>query len=268
MRRDVPQRRGGRGGRLERAQRLGAPPASPSSSAPGTRPLKIRSPCASPARSPAPSTSAVSAGSVNRRGVPAAPSASSSWRASVNRPARARCRTAATAFAASTLTVAAGRSTAAIAVIASAGESTYSSTLWQMTRSPPSGRPRCPGWPPHPAPRQPRARLGGPPLRRRERVRARVDHGDVVPQGGERHRQPAGPPAHVDDVQRRPPVSAARAETTSRSTSQTREKRTPLRLKSAATPASFQESNLVPHTGGVPLPATPGRRAGTLRCGG
>ena len=51
---------------------------------------------------------------------------------------------------------------------------------------------------------QPRARLGGPPLRRRERVRARVDHGDVVSQGGERHRQPAGPPAHVDDVQRLP----------------------------------------------------------------
>src|SRR5580704_13227391 len=51
---------------------------------------------------------------------------------------------------------------------------------------------------------QPRARLGGPPLRRRQRVRARVDHGDVVSQDGERHGQPAGPAAHVDDVQRLP----------------------------------------------------------------
>ncbi len=51
---------------------------------------------------------------------------------------------------------------------------------------------------------QARARLGGAPLRRRERVRARVDDGDVVPEGRERHGQPPGSPAHVHDVQGRP----------------------------------------------------------------
>ena len=97
-------------------------------------------PCASPARSPAPSMSAVSPASVNRRDPPgsalgtppALPSplaAASSCRACSYRPASARCSTAATALAVSTLTVAPGRSTRAIAAIAAAGESTYSSTL-------------------------------------------------------------------------------------------------------------------------------------------
>ena len=56
-------------------------------------------------------------------------------RASSYRPASARCSTAATTLAASTLTVPPGRRTRAMAAIAAAGESTYSSTLWQTTRS-------------------------------------------------------------------------------------------------------------------------------------
>ena len=43
---------------------------------------------------------------------------------------------AAATLAASTLTVPPGRSTRAIAPSASAGDSTYSRTLWQITRSP------------------------------------------------------------------------------------------------------------------------------------
>src|ERR1700730_17785176 len=228
-----------------------APPASPSSSAPGTRPLKIRSPCASPARSPAPSISAVSAGSVNRRGVPAAPSVSSSWRASVNRPARARCRTAATAFAASTLTVADGRSTVAIAVIASAGESTYSSTLWQMTRSAAFGPATLSRLAASPCTAVSRAPASA--ARRCAAASAAGLGATTVTLWPRAANGPASPPVPPPTSMMSSaclPVSAARAETTSRSTSHTREKRTPSRLKSAATPASFQESNLDPRAGG------------------
>ena len=48
---------------------------------------------------------------------------------------------------------------------------------------------------------QARGRLGGAPLRGRERVRARVHDGDVVPERRERNGQPAGSAAHVHDVQ-------------------------------------------------------------------
>ena len=139
-------------------------------------------------------------------------------RASAYFPASARCSTAATVLAASTLTVPPGRSTRATAASAADGESTYSSTLWQITRSAP----------PSPAPGSPtRAgrsaaspwtsvsvtpRLGGPPARGGEGVGARVHHGHPVPEAGDAHREPAGPRAHVDDVQGgpRPACAAAR----------------------------------------------------------
>ena len=44
------------------------------------------------------------------------------------------------------------------------------------------------------------AGLARPPSRGGERVRARVHHGDAVPAGGDAHREPAGPRAHVNDV--------------------------------------------------------------------
>ncbi len=99
-------------------------------------------------RKPAPSIRPTTAARVNRRGGAGPPSVlapagwpapvpipASSRRASSNRPASARWITAATELAASTLTAPEGRSTWAIDAMASAGESTYSSTLWQSTRS-------------------------------------------------------------------------------------------------------------------------------------
>src|SRR6202035_1251998 len=119
-----------------------------SAPAPGSRLEKIRMPCASPTRSPAPSISAVSSGRVNRRATDGARPAlddtaldsalpGSMASASAYLPASARCSTAATVLAASTLTVPPGRRTRAIAASAASGESTYSSTLWQITRSAP-----------------------------------------------------------------------------------------------------------------------------------
>src|SRR3984885_13835379 len=119
-----------------------------SAPAPGSRLEKIRMPCASPARSPARSSRAVSSGRVNRRATDGAWPApeetvlddvgpGSSASASAYFPASARCSTAATVLAASTLTVPPGRSTRATAASAASGESTYSSTLWQITRSAP-----------------------------------------------------------------------------------------------------------------------------------
>src|SRR5215467_6402834 len=134
------------------ASSASAAPGSASANMPGTRSAKTLTPWARPARRPAPSIRPTTAARVNRRGppglVPAAPVAggpggwpdpppisASSRRASSNRPASARWITAATELAASTLTAPAGRSTWAIDAKASAGESTYSSTLWQSTRS-------------------------------------------------------------------------------------------------------------------------------------
>ncbi len=114
--------------------------------------------------------------------------------------------TAPTALAASTLTAPPGRSTEAIAAIAAAGESTYSSTLWHRTRSaffsPATvgqvGRVPLDGAQRHP-------RLRGPPLRGGQRVRARVDDRHGVALAGQRHGEPAGAAARVDDVKLRPP---------------------------------------------------------------
>jgi hypothetical protein len=52
--------------------------------------------------------------------------------------------------------------------------------------------------------------LGGPPLRRRERVGARVHHGHPVPERRERHGEAAGPAADVHDVQLCPGAPAER----------------------------------------------------------
>ena len=43
--------------------------------------------------------------------------------------------------------------------------------------------------------------LGRAALRGGQRVRARVNHRDAVPEPGQRHREPAGPAAGVDDVE-------------------------------------------------------------------
>ena len=167
----------------------------------------------------------------------------------MNRPASARCRTAATALAASTLTVADGRSTAAIAVIASAGESTYSSTLWQMTRSAafvPATLSRLAA--------SPCTAVSRAPASAARRCAAASASGlgsttvTLCPRAANGTASPPVPPPTSTMSSACLPVSATRAETTSRRTSQTSEKRTPSRLKSAATPASFQESNVVPVT--------------------
>ncbi len=186
----------------------------------------------------------------------------------MNRPASARCRTAATALAASTLTVAAGRSTAAIAVIASAGESTYSSTLWQMTRSAAFVPTRLSRLAASPCTAVSRA-----PASAARRCAAASASGlgsttvTLCPRAANGTASPPVPPPTSTMSSACLPVSATRAETTSRSTSQTSEERTPSRLKSAATPASFQESNVAlcyppgddppgsPGTGGYPPPS-------------
>ena len=48
------------------------------------------------------------------------------------------------------------------------------------------------------------AELGRPPARGGEGVRARVHHRDMVPELGQPHREPAGPRADVDDLERGP----------------------------------------------------------------
>ena len=200
----------------------------------------MRSPCASPARSPACSTSAVSSGRVNRRGVLAAGSVSI-LRASAKRPARARCRTAATALDASTLTVADGRSTRAIAFIASAGSSTYSSTLWQMTRLAAAGPATLSRLPASPWTEVRRA-----PASAARRCAAASASGlgsttvTLCPRAANGTASPPVPPPTSMMSRAARPVAAVRAETTALSTSQTSEERTPSRLKSTATRASFR----------------------------
>ena len=54
------------------------------------------------------------------------------------------------------------------------------------------------------------AELGRPPARGGERVRARVHHRDVVPELGQPDREPAGPGADVDDLERGPADVAPR----------------------------------------------------------
>src|SRR5690606_28160316 len=111
-----------------------AAPGSPSTSRLGTRSAKTRTPRTGPASSPASASRPVSAPPVKRRGVgsrsPQLPSGSASTApASSNCPASARWTAAPTGLAASTLTAPPGRSSPAIAARASAGSSTYSSTL-------------------------------------------------------------------------------------------------------------------------------------------
>ena len=243
---DVAQRRVAGGRLLQRAQRLGG--------GRGRRPAARRAPARRrpaaraprPARSPASSISAISSGRVNRRGLSPAPPAVRPAAAAArgprrSGPARARCRTAATALAASTLTVAPGRSTRAIALIAAAGVldvfehvvADHQVSRVRADHAVQAGRVALDRG-------QPRARLGRAPLRGRERVRARVDDRDVVPEGRERHGEPAGArrPRPRCPGQARP-VAATRAATTALSTSQTREERTPSRLKSTAMRASY-----------------------------
>ena len=125
-------------------------------------------------------------------------------RASAKRPARARCRTAATALEASTLTVAArpehaGDRAHRVGRLLDVFEHIVADDQVSRVRADHAAQ----------AGRvalyrgQPRSRLGRAPLRGRERVRARVDDRHVVPEGRERHGQPASAPAHVHDVQGR-----------------------------------------------------------------
>ena len=217
---DVTQRRGARGGLLERAQRVGGVTGEQRA---GISPPKTRSPCASPARNPAASISAVSSGKVNRRGVVPGAGAplTSSARASAKRPAKARWSTAATTLDASTLTVADGLSTRAMELIASAGDSTYSSTLWQMIRSAAA----TPATPSRLA-ASPCTEVRRAPASAARRCAAASASGlgsttvTLCPRAANGTASPPVPPPTSTMSSACLPVSATRAETTARSTSQ------------------------------------------------
>ena len=197
-----------------RERSASAAPGSASTRTLGTRSAKTCTPWAAPGTEPGPLDQRAQTGqgevAGDGGGRPSRPgpcpgwptSRSSSARASANRPATARCRIAAATLAASTLTVPPGRSTRATAASASAGESTYSRTLWQITRSADASpttlsRPR--GLTLDRA--DPHVHLGRTALRGRQRVRARVHHRDRMAQHGQRHGEATGPAARVDDVQ-------------------------------------------------------------------
>src|SRR5579859_3959924 len=225
---DITQRRGAGGGLLKRPQRLGGSRVAVEQRAghqPGEDPQPVRLPGAQPRL-------------LHQRGQPGErePPRSALRRVGQQRPARARCRTAATALAAITLTVADGRSTRAIALIASAGSSTYSSTLWQMTRSAAADPTRL-------------SRLAASPCTEARRTPASAARRcaaasasglgsttvTLCPRAANGTASPPVPPPTSTMSRAGRPVAATRADTTALSTSQTSEERTPSRLKSTAT---------------------------------
>ena len=137
--------------------------------------------------------------------APARPSGSASSAAAASRwPLVARASTAAARPATSTLAAPPGRSAAAIAATTPAGSSTTSSTAWQSTRSTLPGSTRPASASPSPCTARTRSATPASAARRVSAASASGLASTTVtwwPGLGQRHGEPAGAAAHVEDGQ-------------------------------------------------------------------